>query len=620
MATLISCQNLSKAYGTRRLFSGISLGIEENERLGIIGPNGAGKSTLLQIFAGMETADAGTVSPRRNLSVAYVPQAEVFAPGATVLTALHDALSGMAIATDHDERDRHLDRILDQFGFSDEDRDKEAATLSGGWRKRLSLARAIVREPELLLLDEPTNHLDLEGVMWLEALLTETPQKFAVAVITHDRAFLENIATRVIELSPVYKEGYISVQGSYGTFLERREEVRAEQQNLQVALSSQVRREIEWLRRGAKARTTKAKGRIEDAHEKIADLAEVKGREKAGDFVAGVSFTASGRQTKELIAAKGISKSLGGKTLFQHLDLLLTPKSRLGLLGANGSGKTTLLRVLTGQLEADAGTVKAAGDLKIVWFDQSREALNLDQSLKDALSPNSDIILYRGESVHVNGWAKRFGFNVDMLNTPLRFLSGGEQSRVLIARLMLQPADVLILDEPTNDLDIPTLEVLEETLMSFPGVLVLVTHDRFLLDSISTQILALDGNGSAQFFSGVAQWETWTRERGKQTNSRQTAGKEPKPAATTTATNQYVGTNTSFRNLSQAERRELERIEGKIEQADAKAAELETLLATPAVTADPVKLRETWDALEAAKEAITALYTRWEELETKRSG
>ena len=200
--------------------------------------------------------------------------------------------------------------------------------------------------------------------------------------------------------------------------------MRAEQQNRQVALSSQVRREIEWLRRGAKARTTKAKGRIEDAHEKIAELAEVKGREKAGDFVAGVSFTASGRQTKELLAAKGISKSLGGKTLFQNLDVMLSPKSRLGLLGTNGSGKTTLLRVLTGQIEADAGTVKPAGDLKIVWFDQSREALDLDQSLKDAFSPNSDIIVYRGEPVHVNGWAKRFGFSVDQMNTPLRFLSG----------------------------------------------------------------------------------------------------------------------------------------------------------------------------------------------------
>ncbi|MBC8139683.1 MAG: ABC-F family ATP-binding cassette domain-containing protein, partial [Fibrella sp.] len=483
----------------------------------------------------------------------------------------------------------------------------------------LSLARAIVREPELLLLDEPTNHLDLEGVMWLEALLTETPQKFAVAVITHDRAFLENIATRVLELSPVYKEGYISVQGSYGTFLERREEVRAEQQNLQVALSSQVRREIEWLRRGAKARTTKAKGRIEDAHEKIAELAEVKGREKAGDFVAGVSFTASGRQTKELLAAKGISKSLGGKTLFKDLDVMLTPKSRLGLLGANGSGKTTLLRVLTKQIEADAGTVKSAGDLKIVWFDQSRDALDLDQSLKDAFSPNSDIILYRGESIHVNGWAKRFGFSVDMMNTPLRFLSGGEQSRVLIARLMLQPADVLILDEPTNDLDIPTLEVLEETLMSFPGVIVLVTHDRFLLDSVSTQILALNGSGGAQFFSGVAQWETWTRERNKANKSQPAAAvKEAKSSAPATPTSQYAAPNTSFRNLSQAERRELERIEGKIEQADAKAAELETLLATPAVTSDPAKMSELWDALEVAKEAITALYVRWEELETKR--
>ncbi|MBC8142023.1 MAG: ABC-F family ATP-binding cassette domain-containing protein [Armatimonadetes bacterium] len=611
MATLISCQNLSKAYGTRKLFSGISLGIEENERLGIIGPNGAGKSTLLQIFAGMETADSGTVSARRNLSVAYVPQSEVFKPGATVLTVLQDALKGMAIATDTDERDRHLGRVLESFGFVEDDWHKEAAALSGGWRKRLSLARAAVREPELLLLDEPTNHLDLEGVIWLESFLTQTPQTFAVACITHDRAFLENISTRVLELSPVYKEGYLSVQGGYGSFLERREEARAEQTNLQTALSSQVKREIEWLRRGAKARTTKAKGRIEDAHEKIADLAEVNQREKAGAFVASVSFTASGRQTKELIAAKGVSKSLGGRTLFEGLDVMLTPKSRLGLLGTNGSGKTTLLRVLTGQLEPDAGTVKAAGDLRIVWFEQSRNALDLNASLKDSLSPNSDIVEYRGEPIHVNGWAKRFGFDKDQLNTPLKFLSGGEQSRVLIAQLMLQPADVLILDEPTNDLDIPTLEVLEDTLMGFPGVLVLVTHDRFLLDSVSTQILALNGEGGAQFFSGVAQWETWTRERAK---PKESASAKPK------ATAMPSSPAASSRNLSQAERRELEKIEGKIEQADAKAAEIETLLATPAVSSDAAKLREMWDALEEAKAEITRLYTRWEELETKQVG
>ena len=613
MPPLLSTQNLTKAYGTRRLFENISLGIEENERLGIIGPNGAGKSTLLQIIAGLETPDAGVVSARRGAQVAYVPQSEYFPAGATVRSVLHGALVGSALATDPDEAARHIERTLERFGFSEDDSVKEVASLSGGWRKRLSLAAAIVREPDLLLLDEPTNHLDMEGVLWLEELLTETPSQFALAVITHDRAFLAAVSTRVLELSPVYASGFLSVSGGYAAFLEAREEYRATQGNRETALSSQVRREIEWLRRGAKARTTKSKGRIEDAHEKIAELAQVRGREKAGEFVTHVAFSASGRQTKELIVAKSIGKTLGGKMLFDNLDLMLTPKSRLGLLGSNGSGKTTLLKILAGELEPDSGTIKTAGSLRVVWFTQDRGELDLNASLKDSLSPNGDLIDFRGDSVHVNGWAKRFGFAVDQMQTPIRYLSGGEQSRVLIARLMLQPADVLILDEPTNDLDIPTLEVLEETLLSFPGVLVLVTHDRFLLEAISTQILALDGAGKGQYFSGVDQWQTWIQ-------ARRAAQSGAAPVKATKQPGLTHASKPAASNLSTGEKRELAAIEKKIEIAEAGAAALETSLADPKVASDAAKLKEVWDALETAKGQITALYTRWSELEAKAGG
>ena len=500
MAVLLSCQSLTKAYGSRPLFHDISLGIGEGERMGLIGPNGAGKSTLLRIFAGEETPDSGVVSPRRGLRTAYIAQEDVFPAGATVESVLTDALAGDAL--DETEREVRIEIALGRVGFTD--RQQSVETLSGGWKKRLALARAFVREAELLLIDEPTNHLDLEGVLWLEGLLQDAA--FAFVLISHDRVFLENVARRVVELHPQYAEGYLSVSGTYSDFLAQREEYLAAQTNRQAALQTQVKREIEWLQRGAQARSTKAQGRIQQAGQMIDALAELKYR-NGQTRTAGIEFSASGRQTRELIVGKKLSKVLGGRTLFGGLDLTLAPGTRLGLIGPNGSGKTTLIKLLTGEVPPDAGTLKRAADLRVVLFDQNRAQLDKSQTLRDALSPNSDTVIYRGNPMHVSGWAKRFLFKTEQLLTPIRYLSGGEQARILIAQLMLRPADVLILDEPTNDLDIPTLEVLEDSLLSFPGALVLVTHDRYLLETISTDLLALDGSGGAGHFASLAQWQ-----------------------------------------------------------------------------------------------------------------
>jgi ATP-binding cassette subfamily F protein uup len=596
MTVLLSGSALTKSYGDRPLFRNITFGFNDDERLGLIGPNGAGKSTLLRLLIGEEKPDSGSVSARKGLRLAFVPQAEEFAPGPTVSEILREALADGGL--DDTEKALQIELTLAQAGFASGD--VPAHTLSGGWKKRLAIARALIRAPDLILMDEPTNHLDLRGVLWLEALLQAAT--FAYSVVSHDRYFLEHVATRIVELNPAYADGFLSIQGKYSDFLVKREEYLAAQAHQEVALKSQVTREIEWLRRGAQARTTKQQARIQQAGQLIGEFADVKQRNASGK-TAGISFTASGRQTRELMVAHGFGAIQGDRSLFSNLDLTLTPRQRLGLVGPNGSGKTTLLRILTGERDPDAGTVKRADGLRVVLFDQNRAHLDTSVTLREALSPNGETVIYQGNPVHVSGWAKRFLFASDQLNRPLSRFSGGEQARVLIARLMLQPADVLILDEPTNDLDIPTLEILEESLSEFPGALVLVTHDRYLLDQVATQVLALDGNGGAGFYADYSQWEAQVR-------------RPPMPEPISRA--QPLPASVSLPNrMTTAERREWKGIEAKIESAEQHVTKLKESLLDPTIASDPVLLPQCWQDLQAAEAAVATVYARWEELEAK---
>ena len=519
MGILISCQSISKSYSSRPLFRDISFGIEDGQKVGFIGPNGSGKSTLMKILAGLVEPDAGTVVPRRKLRVAYVAQDETFPADESIEQLLQESAAATEFA-DH-EKAASIDVTMARFTFPD--RNAKAGTLSGGWRKRLAIACALVQKPELLLLDEPTNHLDLDGVLWLENFLKNEDTSFIV--VSHDRAFLQAIANRVIEMNPTYENGFLSTNGSYAEFLEARDQQLNAQAHLQKALASKVRREIAWLSRGARARQTKAQGRIDDAAKLFEDFAEVKKRNAMNTAVE-IGFDASGRRTKELFTAKKIAKAFGQRKIFTDLDLILTPGYKLGLVGRNGSGKTTLLKIIVGELTADAGTIKRADQLKVVWFDQNRSQLDQTKSLKDALSPTGDSVIYRGRSLHVMTWAKKFLFRPDQLNMPISYLSGGEQARILIANLMLQPADILILDEPTNDLDIPSLEVLEESLEDFPGAVVLVSHDRMMLDTVSTQTLALNGNGAAALFADYEQAAKWVQAQLSQSENTETAAKK----------------------------------------------------------------------------------------------
>ena len=602
MTPLLSAQGISKAFSARALFQNISFGINEGERIGVIGPNGSGKSTLLKILAGRDTPDSGLVSARRRLRIGYVQQEDEFPPEATVLQVLAGALADLPL--EPTERELQITLTLTKVGFPD--RDQRAADLSGGWRKRLAIAREIIRDPELLLLDEPTNHLDLEGILWLEDLLQTAP--FACLLISHDRFFLERVATRLIELNKAYPEGYLSVEGAYSDFLEKKDAFLDAQQQRQHALAGQVKREVEWLRRGAPARTTKAKGRIELAGNLINELAEVKYR-NAQNRSADIDFSATNRKTKELLVAKDLKKSMGARLLFDGVNVVLSPGIRLGLLGPNGSGKTTLLKVLSDSLPPDSGTVQKADGLRVVLFDQNREQLDRKVSLRNALSPNSDNVIFNEGSMHVSAWARRFLFQAGQLDMPVGSLSGGEQARVLIARLMLRPADLLILDEPTNDLDIPTLEVLEQSLLEFPGALILVTHDRYLLDRISTTLLALDGKGGADFYADYSQWEakqTVLPELAPTKREAVPAPAAPKPSAP------------AGRRLSTAEQRELQNMENAIMAAEEQVANLQAEMQKPEIVADYQKLKTVMDAVHEAEQKVAALYNRWEELEARK--
>ncbi len=598
MSFLVSVQNLTKSFGPRPLFSNLTVTFQAGEKVGLIGPNGAGKSTFLRILADLEDIDEGDRSARRGARIGYLAQDDVFPAGQSVREVLLAVLAKEP--TEDYEKETQVAIVLTQVGF--EDPDQPADVLSGGWRKRLALARELVLEPEFLLMDEPTNHLDLPGVVWLENLLRDAP--FGYLVSTHDRAFLRGVANEVMEISRVYPDGYYRTSCKYDEFAERKAAFLEAQAKQQEAVANQVRRETDWLGRQAAARTSKARYRIDQAYEKMDELAELKYRNATANS-AGIDFVGTGRKSTKLLTATGISKKLGDKELFAGIDLLLSPGAKLGLLGPNGSGKSTLMKVLSGQLESDSGRITQADGLRTVMFEQGRSALDPSATLQQALCPNGDTVKYRDRSIHVAAWAKQFLFKEEQLGVPVGDLSGGEQARVRIAQLMLTPADLLLLDEPTNDLDIPALEVLEETLEGFPGALVMVTHDRDLMDRLCTEVIGLDGRGNAGMYASVGQWLSAYEDANRELEPPKPDKKEkvqspPKPKA---------------KKLTYKEKKELEGMEEAILEAEEEVTIHQAEVEQSAT--DHVALMAACEALEAAQKRVEELYQRWTELEER---
>jgi ABC transport system ATP-binding/permease protein len=600
MPPIINAQQISKTYGIAPLFQNISFTVTEGDRIGLIGPNGAGKSTLLQILAGRVTPDSGDVAVRKRTRLSYVAQYSEFGSGEKVKSIVEHSMERAAVPDA--DRQSLAAETLGRAGFTD--LEVHSTSLSGGWRKRLAIVEGLVQAPDILLLDEPTNHLDLAGIKWLETVLQGG--KFACVIVTHDRYLLENVVGELVELNRIYEDGMLRVKGNYSSFLESKESYLHAEGRRQESLANRVHTEIEWLRRGPKARGTKAKARIENAQELIAELAGLNARSRV--TTANIDFSSTDRRTKQLMEIEDVEYTIATRILFKGIHLMIQPGTRMGLVGPNGSGKTTLLRLMRGDIQQTRGKIRRAEQLRIVYFDQNRE-LDPDITLKRALAPDADAVSYQDRLIHVAAWADRFLFSSESLNQPIGRLSGGERARVLIAQLMLQPADVLLLDEPTNDLDIPTLEVLEESLLEFRGALVLVTHDRFMMDRVSTSVLGLDGFGNAEQFADYSQWESWQQ-------AQEAKVTETTPVKTAAAVPRSAITK---RKLSYMEAREYAVIEERVSKAESTLEAKRAALNDPSIGSDAPRLLAISAEIEQAEKLVDLLYSRWAELEEKQS-
>lgn len=608
MPILINAHRLKKSFGARPLFDGLTFSVESGERIGLIGPNGAGKSTLLRVLADQATADEGTLSIQKGMRVGFLEQIPTFPEGATVLSAV---LAGSEHPDDWEEISL-AHETLSRLALA-ESAEAPITSLSGGWRKRAALARELMRRPDLLLLDEPTNHLDVDSILLLEEMIAKA--RFATVTVTHDRVFLQRISNRIWELDRRNPGGLLVVSGDYASYLETKETLLAGQSAREVRLRNTLRRETEWLRRGAKARTTKQQARIQRAGDLADEVSELSYRNQASTVRLDLGTT--DRTPKKLIEAKGITKSYGGATVIPAMDLLITAKSRIGLLGPNGCGKSTLIRMLVGAEAPDGGEVWRSDQLQVAYFEQNRESLDPTVSVLKTICPTGDHVDFRGTRVHVKSYLDRFLFSYEQMEMAVGKLSGGEQSRLLIARLMLRPANLLVLDEPTNDLDLATLEVLEDALREFSGAVILVTHDRYFLDQVSSQLLAFGiderGRKSLTAFTGLEQWESWHADQRAAARARaKAAPSSPAPAPAPEA--KVAAPAPAKRKLGFKEQRELDGMEATIQGKEARLADLERESALPQVATQAKRLSEITQEMASLQAEIDHLYRRWEEL------
>jgi len=596
VAILLSSQNLSLSFGGKPLFDELNFSISNNEKVGLIGPNGAGKSSLVKVLAGKIKPDEGNVSYQKGLRIGFLEQTPKFEPAATVLST---SLERTSDPHDWENMAKALE-LLGKLDFREEEgRGPETLveSLSGGWKKRVALARELMKEPDLLILDEPTNHLDVEGIYWLEDFLRSS--SFATLIVTHDRFFLDNACDRILELDRRNPSGMLDIKGSYSNYLEVKDTLMAGQLKTEDRLRNNLRRETEWLRRGAKARITKQQARIDRTHELMDTVAELGDRNKVQDLR--LSLGGMDRNPKKLLEAKKIQKSYDGRMIIPPLDLLISPKTRLGLLGRNGAGKSTLIRLLLGDEKPDKGEIIRSDQLQTVYFEQNRESLDPEKTLLKTVCPSGDHVDFGGKLIHVRAYLDRFLFKTGQFELPVGKLSGGEQSRIMLAKLLVRTANLLVLDEPTNDLDIPTLNVLEEMLKEFNGAVVLVSHDRYFLSSVTNEILAIEDGGTERF-SDLFQWEEWK----KSTATKKKPKEKTKPQA--------AAPSVDKKKLSFKEQQELEKMEATIQSAEekVKSLEAETQGATPS------RLKEITSELAKAQMEVEKLYSRWEVLGARK--
>jgi ATP-binding cassette subfamily F protein uup len=630
----ITLDNASLAFGHHPLLDKASFQLDPGERVGLIGRNGAGKSSLLKVIAGETKLDDGNVWRATSVRIVYVPQEPVLKPGHTVYEAVAEGLGDMqqvlvdyhAVTHSMGAADADIDALMekmqalqheldakDGWGMQAKvetvlsrlslDADTKVDSLSGGWRKRVALGRALVADPEVLLLDEPTNHLDLEAIQWLEELLLNF--NGGVLFITHDRRFLNRLATRIVELDRGKLTDFV---GNYENYQIKKEELLAVEATHAAKFDKVLAQEEAWIRQGIKARRTRNEGRVRQL-EKLR-LERAARRERQGNVK--LSLDAGERSGKLVAELDNVIKAYGDRTLINGFSTRILRGDRIGLLGPNGVGKTTLLKLILGELEADSGTIQRGTNMNVAYFDQMREALDEEATLADTISPGSDFVEIGNERKHVISYLEDFLFPPQRSRSPVKSLSGGERNRLLLARLFARPSNVLVLDEPTNDLDIDTLELLESLLQDFPGTLFLVSHDRAFLENTVTQVIAFEGNGQlTEFGGGYDDWLRFTEQRTKEgANAPKVKIETPKPAATSAPTKT---------KLSYKDQLELDQLPEKIEALEIEQAAINATLADPEIyKTDLSKATALQIKLTELDEALMNALARWEELESKK--
>ena len=630
---LLTFDRLELAYGHHPLLDGASLVVEPGERIGLIGRNGTGKSSLLKIVAGESRPDAGEVWRQPGLRQALVPQEPTFEPGHTVFEAVatgvgaaqallaeyhaaaHAVAEGDAAALGDLERLSHALEVADAWRLNSRveetlqrlglEADRRVETLSGGLKKRVALARALVSDPELLLLDEPTNHLDFAAIEWLEGLLNE--YRGALLFITHDRRFLDNVANRIIELDRGQLREY---RGNFAAYQTKK----AEQLEIEAVHDRKFdkfwKQEETWIRKGVEARRTRNEGRVR----RLEALRRAREARIAHQGQVRFQLDAGERSGKIVAELEGVTQGYEGRVLIRDFSATLLRGDKLGLLGPNGAGKTTLIRLILGELKPQAGRIRQGTKLEVAYFDQFRNQLDEERTLIDTISPGSDYVEIAGQKKHVISYLEEFLFPAERARAKVSALSGGERNRLLLARLFARPANLLVLDEPTNDLDIDTLELLEQLLQDYAGTVIVVSHDRTFLDNVVTQSIAFEGDGElVEIAGGYADWRAW-RDRRTAEAAQAAARPEPvKPAPAPRAASRGV-------KLSYKESRELEALPAQIEALEAEQADIAVRLSDPTLYQTDAQAAT---ALHARSEAIEAelldALTRWEALESKQA-
>jgi ATP-binding cassette subfamily F protein uup len=590
LAAIVTAQDLIKSYGNRHVLRGVSFAVQEKDRIGLIGANGAGKSTLLKILVQAEQPDEGTVTWRRGLVLEYVPQ-EPRLP-------LEESIgSVLARAPEHEAHTVAAALQLPPM-------DAIIGNLSIGERRRVALAHALLGKPEVLCLDEPTNHLDARTIEWLETRLAAW--QGALLVVTHDRYFLDNVATRIVEID---RGRAYSYEGDYGEFLLAQADRLAIEAEAEYQRASFIRREIDWIRRGPKARTTKAKARIDRFDAAVAAAPTTDDRR--GPAMR-LRLPSGPRLGGNIVELRRVSKSLGGKLLFRDLSLVMKPGDRLGIVGPNGAGKSTLIKTILGLEQPDSGEVIVGVNTKPAYFEQSRTELRDELTVLEEVGDGNDWVELPDERIHVRSFLRQLAFPDNVTDTKIGQLSGGERNRVQLARLLRRGGNLLVLDEPTNDLDLPTLGALEEGLLSFAGCALIVSHDRWFLDRVATGILAFEGDGRVTLYEGS--YSFYAARRAATAATATPAPREDRPK-------QERAKPAPPRKRTFKEKQELAGMEGAIETAERRVRDLETTLSDPAVFKDrPTEVQQLVADLDGARAEVERLFARWQELEAIPEG